>query len=461
LFVVSRLGGACCCRTKKMLRTRSLVKVFSRSASAQYTPATVGRRLRVATVDQRTHGGRVALVVNTGARDDAEDSVGLTHCMQAAACLDGDINTAFLTTQMLANYGTTLEVNVDREHIKYEVACHPSIMGEIISTVLIPNVLSSTYPHWELGEVYKRMHIQKAMMDKNPVFCLTEALHKAAFKGGMSNPIVSPEHMIGQHNTEMLMNRYVRDFQLKNMVIVGSGVSQKALEEYAEEGTQMLAHFNDELTDSAKSAPQFAGREVHVDRDSEISHVAIAYQGLNIGHQSNAALSVLQHILGTKGNVKRGSELERGVLNKYVDEYVDESLFSTSAANINYTDCGLFCVHIAADPNSIDTVARATAAELAKVASTGVDDEAVEAGRNRLLSSVAMSYENTDKLVRDTAIQALALNSKLDKGNLMFEIEKVTTDDVNAVAAQVLQHASAMSSFGNTAKMPALRDLQF
>lgn len=446
-----------------MLKTSSFVKLVSRSISVQYSPATLGRRLRVATVDQRTHGARVALVLNTGARDDADNCLGLTHCLQAAAVLNGDYNTAFLTTQLMANYGATLDVNVDRENIRYEIACHPNVMNEVVSTLLIPTVLGATYPHWELDEIYEKMRVQKAMLERNPVFTLMEAAHKAAFKGGMSNPLVSPDHMIGKHDTDMLRSRFEQSFQLKNTVLVGSGVSQKALEEYAEEGIQILTKFNDDADETVREAPVFAGKEVHVDDDSAVSHAAIVYNGLPLGDRSNPAMGVLQHILGTKGNVKRGSELERGALNKLVDDYVsDDCAFTTSAAAINYSDCGLFCVHVAADPDGIETATRATAAELAKLASTGFSDELVEGGKNRLLSSIAMSYEGTDKLVRDTATQALALNTKLDKGNLVFDVENVTTEEVNALAQQVIKSGNmALATLGRTSKMPALQELQY
>jgi len=446
-----------------MLRTREFAKVLSRSISSSYThsPATINeKRLRVATVDQHTNGGRVALVVNTGARDD--ECKGLTHAMQAAAVLNGEYNTAFLATQLLANFGASLEVNVDRENIKYEVSCHPAVMGDVVSTLLIPTVLGNTYPHWQLEDVYEKMTNQRAVLEMNPVFRLLEGVHKAAFNGGMANPIVSPAHMIGKHDSEMILNRFDSTFQLKNMVLVGSGISQKELEEYGEEGIQISNKFGfDSDSELARPKPVFAGREVHIDEESDVSHVALAYEGLALGDSGNYALGVLQNILGTKGNVKRGSELARGTLNKLVDEYVQDYVFSTSAANINYSDCGLFCIHIVSDPDGVDTVARATAAELARIASSPIEDELMEAGKNRLLSSIAMSYEDTEKLVRDTATQAATLNTKLDKGNLVFEIEKVTAEDVSAVAAKVLQGKFALTTFGNTSTMPTIRDLNF
>ena len=45
----------------------------------------------------------------------------------------------------------------------------------------------------------------------------------------MANPILAPDHMIGSHSTEMLVERHQNAFDINNMVLVGSGVSTPAL----------------------------------------------------------------------------------------------------------------------------------------------------------------------------------------------------------------------------------------
>ena len=44
---------------------------------------------------------------------------------------------------------------------------------------------------------------------------------------------------------------------------------------------------------------EFARKEVHLnEHETNVSHVALCYEGLAIGDSDNAALSVLQHVLG-------------------------------------------------------------------------------------------------------------------------------------------------------------------
>merc|ERR1711931_401480 len=304
---------------------------------------------------------------------------------------------------------------------------------------------------------YEKMKYQKAILERNPVFKLMEAAHLASFKNGLSNPLVSPGYAIGKHNTDMLMDRMGNSYFLKNMVLVGAGVDQETLEEAAEAGTAKVEILHD-------GPLEFAGKEVHLnEHQTNVSHVALCYQGLAIGDSDNAALSVLQHVLGTRGNVKRGSELERGILNKQVDEYVDDYQFSTSAANINYSNTGMFVVHVASESDAIDTVTRATAAELAKIAASpqSIDEVAFQAGKNRCLSKIAMDYENGDVFINDTAVHALTLNQKLNKDHVLQQIAEVSADDLNRVATKILTGKMSLASLGPTNKMPSLQDCQY
>lgn len=441
-----------------MLRASSnIVKVATRSASSAAAPATANSRLRVTTVDSKTNGARLSLAVNTGARDDGH-ALGLTHCLQTAAVLNGNYNTGFLTTQLMANYGASLDVIVDREYIQYEVACHPSTARHVISSLLIPNVLGSNYPHWELGAVHNKMRYQKAVLEQNPVFRLMEAAHKAAFVGSMANPLVSTECMLGKHSSEMLNARFNESFSLSNMIMVGSGISQNELEEYAGEGIARITNLN-AAEGVTRETPVFAGREVHVETGGSVGHVALVFEGVSLNDQDSVALGILQHALGCSSNVSRGSGMNQGAMNRTVGAQLRDTPFGTSAANVGYSDCGLFVVHVSAETEKVAAVAQKVNAALKSIADSGLSAADVEAGRQRYLSSLEMSYEQTGNLVRDTAAHALATNQKYTVAEQSGLITSVSADVVNNAAKRVLQGKRGLASVGRTSLMPSLQSI--
>jgi len=413
--------------------------------------------MRVSTIDQPSNGARLTLMVGTGSRDDTLSTLGTTHAMQAGAVLSGKQNTAFLTTQLLANYGASMNVTVDREHLKFEVTCHPTVVEDVVSHVLLPNVIGSEYPHWELKGICDRMRYQKAMLEKNPLYCLMEGVHQASFKGGMANPILAPDHMIGSHSTEMLVERHQNAFDINNMVLVGSGVSTPAL-------SKCVGDTLDRLQPEAgcgmeREATVFAGRECHINKATDISHVALGFEGLTLGDDDNAALSVIQYALGVKGNVKYGSELSHGILNKAINDSGSSPVFSTSAANINYTDCGVFVVHLAADVVDIEEVSKSCANILKGVSENGLPCEVIEAAKMRLQSSLALSLEDSRVAVNDSAIDALHRSTKTDFSCMFDAISGVTEGDVKRVAAKVFSGKQSLATIGHTANMPSLDEL--
>ena len=135
--------------------------------------------LKIATCNENALGARVALLVNTGCRDDSGLELGLTHCLQAAAGLTSANNTSFLTTQLLAALGSDLEVVATRDSILYNIGCYETTANEVILNVLVPSLKGAKFPSWELQDhVVKRMKYQKAYAENDPLYVLMEGVHK-------------------------------------------------------------------------------------------------------------------------------------------------------------------------------------------------------------------------------------------------------------------------------------------
>ena len=171
-----------------MLRTKQISHVLKRLFSAQTQVAQSGESvlysklsngLKVATCNHDAPGSHVALLVNTGCRDDSASDLGLTHCLQASTGLTSSKNTAFLTSQLLAHLGSDLEVTAGREFIIYNMGCYETAAGELVLDVLSPAILGAKFPWWEVRDhVVKRMKYQKAYAEVDPTYVLMESLHK-------------------------------------------------------------------------------------------------------------------------------------------------------------------------------------------------------------------------------------------------------------------------------------------
>lgn len=57
-----------------------------------------------------------------------------------------------------------------------------------------------------------------------------EALHKAAFRGGLANSIFCPSYMVGKHSSENLHSFVNSNFAASRTAVVGLGVNHDYLQ---------------------------------------------------------------------------------------------------------------------------------------------------------------------------------------------------------------------------------------
>jgi len=392
-------------------------------------------------------------LVNTGSRDDTHSSLGLTHCIQAASGLNGTKNTGFLTTQLTAALGADLSVSADREHLLYSVKCHPNVVGDIITDVITPALMSPSYAWWDLKGLAASMTYQKTLATSEPLVLLADAAHKASFRSGLSNAVLSPDSMIGNHTSEQALGRFNTAFQAGNMTLAASGVDQDALIGFASAITDMGTG-----APLKRTASEFVSKEVHVDHSGAMNHSAINFEGVALNDVDATALLVLQHALGTQGNVKRGSGLSHGILNSLIASQIS-CPFSTSASSLNYSDSGLFTVHVVAAAGDIAAATIAASAQLAGIASDGVDAVAVESAKSRAKSAVLMAYENGEFALHASAVQASITGSFASRAKFAQLIDAVSTEDVASVAKRVLGGRKSLATLGNPCNVPILQDL--
>ena len=162
-------------------------------------------------------------------------------------------------------------------------------------------------------------------------------------------------------------------------------------------------------------------------------------------------------VAGTQTNIKRGSGLVNGVLNHAVGKSTT-SPFSTSAFSVNYSDCGLFGVTVAAPNENLIQTVNLVGAELRVVARDGVVREVVESAKRRLKLKVLLESESS-QAVGDAASQASILNTVVTPQRMAEMIDAVTHDQVKSVAQRILNGKKSLATVGLARNRPVLGDL--
>lgn len=130
--------------------------------------------------------------------------------------------------------------------------------------------------------------------------------------------------------------------------VVGTGVSQKQLSEFASElqvGT----------TDAGGEPARYFAGEIRKERSSPLASVAVAVEGAGFNKQKEAiAFAVLQRAAGTGPHVKWGSSA--APLYQTVGKAAGSDPFTVSSFNASYSDSGLFGFVLVAPGNIAGTV---------------------------------------------------------------------------------------------------------
>ena len=160
---------------------------------------------------------------------------------------------------------------------------------------------------------------------------------------------------------------------------------------------------------------------------------------------------------GSPTNIRGGSSLHCGVLHKALGNCSNVGA-SAYAFSINYSDCGLFGVTVAAPRDDISDVVSSVATQLQSISRDGVGNDLVNAAKRKLQARILMEAE-CGSSVADIAYQASVLDGVVSPQQIASMVDKITSDNVSAVARRVLAGKKSIATVGQKYTGPFLQDL--
>ncbi len=185
-------------------------------------------------------------------------------------------------------------------------------------------------------------------------------------------------------------------------------------------------------------------------KKTEQSHLVLGVPGVSSQDKRHFAHKLLAIILG-------GNMSSRMFLNireaKGMCYYIDTD---TDA----YLDAGSISTRAGIDQSRLEEAIKLIINEYDKVMKDGVLQEEVDRAKSFLKGTIVLSLEDSEELAHFYGKQQLLYPQVRDISQYMAEIEKVRTADINALAAELLQHKNLrLSVIGNTDKKARLEGL--
>jgi ubiquinol-cytochrome c reductase core subunit 2 len=405
----------------------------------------------IAALENLSPISRVGVFVRAGARFEKPGQIGLTHSLRNAAGLSTQSSTVFGITRNVEYVGGSLIATTNREDIAYVLEGNRDNIGQNLR-FLGDTITRPAFKPWELTDFAFRTQIDLERLKQNPQAQLLEAVHRAAFRGGLGNSLFTPSFEIKNHDHNAL-NTYVADNFLANrMAVIGLGVELEELVA-AVEGNFML-----NTSSAGQSAPdsKFIAGNVRVDTGANLTYAAVVAEGVGAKNQKEMiALSLVQQLLGTGPRVpySSGASPLSDVASKATKGPV-----AVTSLNISYSDTGLFGFAVAATPDDIGTVVKAVVGKWRETVKS-VKDTDLQRAKQVLKASTLIAMENQGQLLEEMGSQALNYSKAYTPKEVEAAIDSVTLQDVSAVVGRVLKSKVAVSAVGRSHNVPGADEL--
>lgn len=231
--------------------------------------------LIIAAVENLSPVSRVGVFIRAGARYEKPGQLGITHSLRNAAGLSTQTSTIFGIARNVEYTGGSLSATTNREDIAYVLENSRDSIGENLR-FLADTVTRPAFKPWELEDFAYRTGIDLERLKQNPQAQLLEALHKAAFRGGLGNSVYSPSYEVKNHDHNALSSYVADNFLANRMAIVGLGVELGALVAEVEKNFTL----NTSSAVPATPESKYVGGIVRVDTGADLVYSAVVAEGV-------------------------------------------------------------------------------------------------------------------------------------------------------------------------------------
>ncbi|KAF8984883.1 ubiquinol-cytochrome c reductase core subunit 1 [Entomortierella lignicola] len=421
-------------------KTMNLVPTILKAGYATAITKT-SNGIKVAALDESSPAASVSLVINAGSRFEPKDKAGVAHFVKNFGFKNNSKRSAFRIARETELVGGVLSSNLGRESVTFTAECLKEDVPYFVE-VFGDLVAQTKFADHEFHSVANEVVAEVTAAEASPEVTVVEALHNAAFRNGLGNPIYAAPY--SEISTEDLRKFAADNFVGNKISLVATGISEAELKNLADSAFSHVASGSAAATEASK----YYGGDVRVAHNSSLGHVAVAFEGAAAGTPEFYTAQVLRSLLGGDHFVKwstgvsplaaAAGKIGRGT--------------QITAFNFGYSDAGLFGIYAQADHASVTEAAKAAVASL-KAASKSVSAEDFKRALAQAKFETASRFETRISTTEVLAAQAIS-GQKVNASESIAALDKVQAGDVSKLAAKLLSSKPTTVVLGKTSELP-------
>ena len=365
--------------------------------------------------------------VQAGSRDEAEREGGITHFIEHMVFKGTERRKGYLINQRMESVGGYLNAFTSKDHTCFYARGLEEHLGRALDTVL-DLVTAPTLPEREI-EKEKDVVVEEIKMYEDAPEDHVFDLYEEAVYGAhpLGRPVIGTVESVRSFSRDDLSGYLARHFAPDRLVVTAAGALAHA--DVVRQVEAMLAGFERAPSPVARLAPEpVTPSHVVVESPAtQQAHLVVGAQTFGALDSRRSALSVLNTILG--GGMS--SRLNQNIREKYGFCY---SVYSFVNAQPDSGDAG---VYIGVDASRRERAQELVLRELAKLADTPVSPRMLNRAKQQLKGSVVMGLESLSNRMQRLGRVELTWGELVSVEEAVAELEAVTADEVQAVAAEV------------------------
>jgi predicted Zn-dependent peptidase len=388
--------------------------------------------------------------VGVGSRDEDLSHAGATHYLEHLLFKGTKKRTALDISAEMDAVGGEMNAFTAKEYTCYYARVLDADLPlaiDVLSDMVTSSLVSAKDVDAERGVVLEEI----AMNDDDPGDSVHEAFTTQLYGDTpLGRPILGTVESINAITRDQIHEHYVARYTPPHLVIAAAGnLDHDAVV------AEVRAAFESVLPDFAGASPAAprlrgsgglwdgygpaAGTGVKlVSRSIEQANLVLGCEGLARTDDRRFALAVLNAALG--GGMS--SRLFQEVREKRGLAY---SVYSFAA---QHADTGMWGIYAGCLPSKADEVLSICAAEVAKVVDGGLSDAELERGKGQVRGGIVLGLEDPSSRMTRLGKSELVYPSLQPVDDVLRAIDRVTHDDVRAIASEVLTRPKALAVVG-------------
>ncbi len=402
-----------------------------------YNKETLNSGLRVITEEiPYLRSASLGVWVASGSRYEAGGEEGISHFLEHLLFKGTKRRSAKEIAEAVDSVGGQLNAFTGKEYTCFYVKVldeHLDLGLDILADMYHSSLLEPGDIEKEKGVVLEEIKLYEDTPDE-----LVHDLFARAIWGGhaLGRSILGTAESVTSLNQEKIRAYYGDHFTPGNTVVAAAGHFKHP------ELVQMVEKVFRPLTGTAKTEhPVGPGEENRIlvrSKDTEQVHLCLGTIGLPHDHPDTYGLHILNAVLGGGPSSRLFQEIreERGLA------------YSVYSYQNSYRDTGAVGIYAGMSPKYVGEVIKIVVNELAALAQTALPDAELTRAKEQLKGNLMLSLESSSSRMSQLGRSEVAREKVWTSDEMVAEIERVTAEQVQRLAATFNLQGKAMALVG-------------